>query len=134
KKLRKDSIRRSIGYMSQKFTLYDRLTVQENLQFYAAIYEIPKKLRVRQIQWAIDACGLEKIKRELVQDLPLGWKQRVSFGAAVMHDPEIIFFDEPTAGVDPLARRQLWRLIRELRDRGAAILVTTHHMDEAEYC
>lgn len=131
---RSRELRKKIGYMSQKFTLYDNLTVKENLEFYAGIYEIPFELRQRQIGWVIDACDLEEIKSSLVKNLPLGWKQRIAFGAAVMHDPEIIFLDEPTAGVDPLARRQLWRLIRDFADRGAVVLVTTHYLDEAEFC
>lgn len=131
---RSRELRKKIGYMSQKFTLYDNLTVRENLEFYAGIYEIPFDLRQRQISWVIDACDLQEIKNSLVKNLPLGWKQRIAFGAAVMHDPEIIFLDEPTAGVDPLARRQLWRLIRDFADRGAVVLVTTHYLDEAEFC
>lgn len=131
---RSKEIRKKIGYMSQKFTLYDNLTVKENLEFYAGIYEIPFDLRKRQIEWVVDACELEEIKNSLVKNLPLGWKQRIAFGAAVMHQPEIIFLDEPTAGVDPLARRQLWKLIREFAANGAVILVTTHYLDEAEFC
>ena len=131
---RSKEVRKKIGYMSQKFTLYDNLTVAENLEFYAGIYEIPFELRQRQIDWVIKACDLEEIKGSLVKNLPLGWKQRIAFGAAVMHEPEIIFLDEPTAGVDPLARRQLWKLIREFAANGAVILVTTHYLDEAEFC
>ncbi len=132
--LRKTEIRRNIGYMSQKFTLYDDLTVRENLDFYAGIYEIPFKLRKQQIDWVVEACNLANIQKSIVRRLPLGWKQRIAFGAAVMHDPKIIFLDEPTAGVDPLARRQLWTLIRDFAANGAAILVTTHYLDEAEFC
>ncbi len=132
--LRKTEVRRNIGYMSQKFTLYDDLTVRENLDFYAGIYEIPFKLRKQQIDWVIEACQLADIQKSIVRRLPLGWKQRIAFGAAVMHDPKIIFLDEPTAGVDPLARRQLWTLIRDFAANGAAILVTTHYLDEAEFC
>jgi ABC-2 type transport system ATP-binding protein len=134
KDLRSRNIRKRIGYMSQKFTLYDGLTVEENLQFYAAIYEIPLKLRKQQVDWVTQVCELGEILKSVVGKLPLGWKQRIAFGAAVMHEPDIIFLDEPTAGVDPLARRQLWTLIREFADNGAAILVTTHYLDEAEYC
>jgi len=134
KDLRSKNIRKRIGYMSQKFTLYDGLTVEENLQFYAAIYEIPLKLRKQQIDWVTQVCELSEILKSVVGALPLGWKQRIAFGAAVMHEPDIIFLDEPTAGVDPLARRQLWTLIREFAENGAAILVTTHYLDEAEYC
>ncbi len=132
--LRKVSVRKDIGYMSQKFSLYDDLTVRENLNFYAGIYEIPLKLRRQQIEWVIKACNLQNIENSIVKSLPLGWKQRIAFGAAVMHDPKIIFLDEPTAGVDPLARRQLWSLIRDFATNGAAILVTTHYLDEAEFC
>jgi ABC-2 type transport system ATP-binding protein len=132
--LRKTEVRRNIGYMSQKFTLYDDLTVRENLDFYAGIYEIPFKLRKQQIDWVIEACNLADIQKSIVRRLPLGWKQRIAFGAAVMHDPKVIFLDEPTAGVDPLARRQLWTLIRDFAANGAAILVTTHYLDEAEFC
>lgn len=134
KDLRKTEIRRNIGYMSQKFTLYDDLTVRENLDFYAGIYEIPFKLRKQQIDWVVEACNLKDIQKSIVRRLPMGWKQRIAFGAAVMHDPKIIFLDEPTAGVDPLARRQLWTLIRDFAANGAAILVTTHYLDEAEFC
>ncbi len=111
--------------MSQKFTLYDNLTVMENLEFYAGIYEIPLELRKRQIDWVIDACDLSEIKTSLVKNLPLGWKQRIAFGAAVMHDPEVIFLTNRAAGVDPLARRQMWKLIRAFAANGAVILVTT---------
>ena len=134
KDLRSRNIRKRIGYMSQKFTLYDGLTVEENLQFYASIYEIPLELRKQQIGWVTEVCDLGNILKSVVGKLPLGWKQRIAFGAAVMHDPDIIFLDEPTAGVDPLARRQLWSLIREFALHKAAILVTTHYLDEAEYC
>jgi ABC-2 type transport system ATP-binding protein len=134
KDLRSRNIRKRIGYMSQKFTLYDGLTVEENLQFYASIYEIPLKLRKRQIDWVTQACELGDLLKSVVGRLPLGWKQRIAFGAAVMHEPDIIFLDEPTAGVDPLARRQIWTLIRDFALNNAAILVTTHYLDEAEYC
>jgi len=134
KDLRNRSICKRIGYMSQKFTLYDGLTVEENLQFYASVYEIPLKLRKRQIDWVSQVCELGGLLKSVVGRLPLGWKQRIAFGAAVMHEPDIIFLDEPTAGVDPLARRQIWTLIRDFAANGAAILVTTHYLDEAEYC
>lgn len=132
--LRKSNLRRNIGYMSQKFTLYDNLTVKENLDFYAAIYEIPVRERKRQVDWVVGVCDLDSMLNSVVKRLPLGWKQRIAFGAAVMHDPALIFLDEPTAGVDPLARRQLWNLVREFATNGAAILVTTHYLDEAEFC
>jgi len=132
--LRSPSLRKRIGYMSQKFTLYDSLTVRENLDFYASIYEIPYHLRSRQRDWVIQSCELSQVIDSPVGRLPLGWKQRIAFGASVMHEPDIIFLDEPTAGVDPLARRQLWKLIRLFAQNGAAIVVTTHYLDEAEYC
>lgn len=134
KNLRNRDVCRKVGYMSQKFTLYDGLTVEENLMFYASIYEIPLKLRKQQIDWVTQVFELKDILKSVVGKLPLGWKQRISFGTAVMHEPDIIFLDEPTAGVDPLARRQLWTLIRDFAGNGAAIIVTTHNLDEAEYC
>ncbi len=132
--LRSRSVRKQIGYMSQKFTLYDGLTVKENLEFYASIYEIPSKFRAEKINWVLEACELGNTKNDLVGRLPRGWKQRVAFGASVMHEPKILFLDEPTAGVDPIARRQLWTLIRQFAREGTAVLVTTHYLDEAEYC
>ncbi len=134
KDLRSRDIRKRIGYMSQKFTLYDGLTVAENLQFYASIYEIPLNLRARRMDWVIQVCDLAAITKSVVGRLPLGCKQRIAFGAAVMHEPDIMFLDEPTAGVDPVARRQLWNLIRDFAVNKAAILITTHYLDEAEYC
>jgi ABC-2 type transport system ATP-binding protein len=132
--LRSNGLRKRLGYMSQKFTLYDALTVIENLKFYAAIYEIPYDRRKEKIDWAIEACGLAGKEKELVGSLPRGWKQRIAFGASVMHEPEILFLDEPTAGVDPIARRQIWSMIRDLTRSGTAIIVTTHYLEEAEYC
>jgi ABC-2 type transport system ATP-binding protein len=120
--------------MSQKFTLYDDLTVLQNLEFYCGVYEVPRVLRRTQIEWVLETCGLTGQADMMTGRLPGGWKQRVAFGAAVMHEPEILFLDEPTSGVDPLARRQFWRLINDLAQRGTAILVTTHYMEEAEQC
>jgi ABC-2 type transport system ATP-binding protein len=132
--LRSGDLRRRIGYMSQKFTLYDDLTVVENLEFYCGVYEIPSRLRHQKINWVIETCGLVGQEKMLTGRLPGGWKQRVAFGASVMHEPEILFLDEPTSGVDPLARRQFWRLIEDLAQRGTAVLVTTHYLEEAEQC
>jgi ABC-2 type transport system ATP-binding protein len=132
--LRNKNLRRRIGYMSQKFTLYDDLTVLENLEFYCGIYEVPTNLRQKKIDWVLEICGLGGQERMLTGRLPGGWKQRVAFGASVMHEPEILFLDEPTSGVDPLARRQFWRLIEDLARRGTAVLVTTHYLEEAEQC
>lgn len=127
-------VRRKFGYMSQKFSLYSDLTVIENLDFYGTVYGVSHKLRKEKIDWVIDACGLHGQENELIGNLPGGWRQRVAFGASVMHEPDILFLDEPTSGVDPIARRELWYMIRELAKQGTAILVTTHYMDEAEFC
>jgi ABC-2 type transport system ATP-binding protein len=132
--LRSRDLRRRIGYMSQKFTLYDDLSVVENLEFYCGIYEVPTRLRQQKIDWVLEICGLRGQEKMLTGRLPGGWKQRVAFGASVMHEPEILFLDEPTSGVDPLARRQFWRLIENLAQRGTAVLVTTHYLEEAEQC
>ncbi|MEA5549947.1 ATP-binding cassette domain-containing protein [Anabaena cylindrica UHCC 0172] len=132
--LRSAKLRRRIGYMSQKFTLYDDLTILQNLEFYSGVYSIPRKIRREKIDWVITTCGLEGQENMLTGKLPGGWKQRVAFGASVMHEPEILFLDEPTSGVDPLARRQFWKLINNFARNGTAILVTTHYLEEAEQC
>ncbi|MEH1922228.1 ATP-binding cassette domain-containing protein [Nostoc sp.] len=132
--LRSRDLRRRIGYMSQKFTLYDDLTILQNLEFYSGIYSVPRKLRREKIDWVIATCGLEGQEQMLTGQLPGGWKQRVAFGASVMHEPDILFLDEPTSGVDPLARRQFWKLINDFARNGTAILVTTHYLEEAEQC
>ncbi len=132
--LRSASLRRRIGYMSQKFTLYDDLSIIENLRFYAGIYGLKSSERDARIAWVLESSGLRGREGLLTAKLPGGWKQRVAFGAAVMHEPEILFLDEPTSGVDPLARRQFWRLIDERARAGTAILITTHYLEEAEHC
>jgi ABC-2 type transport system ATP-binding protein len=132
--LHKPAVRKKIGYMSQKFTLYDDLSIQENLEFYCGVYQVPFPLRAKKIKWVLETCGLLGQEAAMTGSLPGGWKQRVAFGASVMHEPDILFLDEPTSGVDPLARRQFWRLIRDLAERGTAILVTTHYLEEAESC
>ncbi|HEY9895310.1 MAG TPA: ATP-binding cassette domain-containing protein [Candidatus Sericytochromatia bacterium] len=132
--LRSGALRRRIGYMSQKFTLYDDLTIAENLEFYAGVYSIPQRDRREKIDWVISICGLQGQEKLITGQLPGGWKQRVAFGASVMHEPEILFLDEPTSGVDPLARRQFWRLINDFARKGTAVLVTTHYLEEAEQC
>ncbi len=132
--LRAASLRRRIGYMSQKFTLYDDLSIIENLRFYAGIYGLESSERDTRIAWVLETTGLRGREGLRTAKLPGGWKQRVAFGAAVMHDPEMLFLDEPTSGVDPLARRQFWRLIDERARAGTAILVTTHYLEEAEHC
>ncbi|MBW4669415.1 MAG: ATP-binding cassette domain-containing protein [Cyanomargarita calcarea GSE-NOS-MK-12-04C] len=132
--LRSTDLRRRIGYMSQKFTLYDDLTILQNLEFYCGVYGVPHKLHREKIDWVISTCGLEGQENKLTGKLPGGWKQRVAFGASVMHEPDILFLDEPTSGVDPLARRQFWKLINDFARNGTAILVTTHYLEEAEQC
>jgi len=132
--LRDPAIRERIGYMSQKFTLYDDLTLFENLQFYCGVYEIPIQQRLEKIKWVLRSAELEGQKLMLTAKLPGGWKQRLAFGACVMHEPEILFLDEPTSGVDPLARRELWTMISDFARHGSAILVTTHFLEEAEHC
>jgi len=132
--LHRPQVRSHLGYMSQKFTLYDDLTIRQNLDFYCGVYGVPPKLRRQKIEWVLQTCGLMGQEHILTGSLPGGWKQRVAFGASVMHEPDILFLDEPTSGVDPLARRQFWQLIRDFARRGTAILVTTHYLEEAENC
>jgi ABC-2 type transport system ATP-binding protein len=132
--LRSNELRRRIGYMSQKFTLYDDLSVVQNLEFYCGVYGVPRRSRRTKIDWVLATCGLEGQENMITGQLPGGWKQRVAFGASVMHEPEILFLDEPTSGVDPLARRQFWRLIEDFARQGSAVLVTTHYLEEAEHC
>ncbi len=132
--LHSSQVRSRLGYMSQKFTLYDDLTIKQNLEFYCGVYGVPRKLRWEKIDWVLVTCGLVGKENTITGSLPGGWKQRVAFGASVMHEPEILFLDEPTSGVDPLARRQFWRLIRNFAHQGTAILVTTHYLEEAENC
>jgi ABC-2 type transport system ATP-binding protein len=127
-------IRRQIGYMSQKFSLYDDLTIEQNLDFFAEVYGVPEQERVEKRKWVLSFSGLEGKEKQITGSLPGGWKQRVAFGAAIMHEPSILFLDEPTSGVDPLARRAFWSMINHLADAGTAILVTTHYLEEAEQC
>lgn len=132
--LRSSSVLQRIGYMSQKFSLYDDLTIQENLDFFSGVYGVPEDERVEKIRWVLSFSGLEGKQNQLTGSLPGGWKQRVAFGAAIMHEPSVLFLDEPTSGVDPLARRAFWTMINRLADSGTAILVTTHYLEEAEQC
>jgi ABC-2 type transport system ATP-binding protein len=134
KGLRAAAVRSRIGYMSQKFALYDDLTIGENLDFYARLYGVEESVREERKKWVLDLAELSDEANMLTKSLPGGWKQRVAFGAAVMHEPDAIFLDEPTSGVDPLARRAMWRMINEFADRGAGILVVTHYLEEAEQC
>lgn len=129
-----EKIKKNIGYMSQKFSLYGNLTVSENLDFFGGIYGIPRKeLKIKRDQ-LLQKLGFEKEKNKLVSELPLGWKQKLAFSVAIFHDPQIVFLDEPTGGVDPVTRRQFWNMIYDASDRGITVFVTTHYMDEAEYC
>jgi ABC-2 type transport system ATP-binding protein len=134
KGLRAAAVRSRIGYMSQKFALYDDLTIGQNLDFYARLYGVEESVREERKKWVLDLAELSDEANMLTKSLPGGWKQRVAFGAAVMHEPDAIFLDEPTSGVDPLARRAMWRMINEFADKGAGILVVTHYLEEAEQC
>jgi ABC-2 type transport system ATP-binding protein len=129
-----EAMRKRIGYMSQKFSLYNDLTVEENLNFYGGVYGVRgKKLQTRK-EYILRMAGLVGRERELTKNLSGGWKQRLALGVAIIHEPEVIFLDEPTAGVDPISRRAFWELIYDLAEGGTTILVTTHYMDEAEHC
>jgi ABC-2 type transport system ATP-binding protein len=132
--LRTEAVRKRIGYMSQKFSLYDDLTIRENLDFFSGVYGVSEQDREEKIRWVLSFSGLDGKQDQITGSLPGGWKQRVAFGAAIMHEPDILFFDEPTSGVDPLARRAFWTMINKLADGGAAILITTHYLEEAEQC
>ena len=132
--LRSQEVRQQIGYMSQKFSLYDDLTIRENLDFFAGVYGVPKEERAEKIRWVLSFAGLEGKQEQITGSLPGGWKQRVAFGACIMHEPSVLFLDEPTSGVDPLARRAFWQMINSLADTGTAILVTTHYLEESEQC
>ncbi len=129
-----ESIKKNIGYMSQKFSLYDDLTVLENIYFFGGIYGLSDTQLKEKSTELVKRLGLEREATKLVSSLPLGWKQKLSFSVAVLHEPKIVFLDEPTGGVDPVTRRQFWDLIYEAANRGLTVFVTTHYMDEAEYC
>lgn len=129
-----EKIKRSIGYMSQKFSLYEDLTPFENIDFFGGIYGLTRKQIKSKGEQMIEKIGLKDQANELVKSLPLGWKQKLAFLLAIMHEPQIVFLDEPTGGVDPVTRRQFWDSIYEAASRGITVFVTTHYMDEAEYC
>jgi drug efflux transport system ATP-binding protein len=129
-----NKIKQNIGYMSQRFSLYADLTVAQNLSFYAGIYSIPRKRRGQRISFAVEMSGLHGHENTLTGDLSGGWKQRLALGCAILHEPSILFLDEPTAGVDPISRRMFWDLIHDMKNRGVTVFVTTHYMDEAEHC
>ena len=132
--IRSESVRSLVGYMSQKFSLYDDLSIDENLDFFAGVYGVPADEIAEKKKWVLSFSGLEGKEQQVTGSLPGGWKQRVAFGAATMHEPSVLFLDEPTSGVDPLARRAFWRMINRLADMGTAVLVTTHYLEEAEQC
>ncbi len=129
-----ESIKGRIGYMSQKFSLYDDLRVEENIDFYAGIYRVPRQRRAARKEWVLEMAGLTDKRNDLTGRLAGGWKQRLALGCAVLHEPPVLFLDEPTSGVDPVARRRFWDLIVQLAAKGTTIFITTHYMEEAEYC
>jgi ABC-2 type transport system ATP-binding protein len=129
-----EGARQHIGYMSQKFSLYNDLRVVENLTFFAGLYNVAKRDLTERVAWALRMAGLEGRENSSTGSLPVGWKQRLALGCAVLHRPPIVFLDEPTSGVDPVSRRQFWELIHEMVGEGVTVFVTTHYMDEAEYC
>jgi ABC-2 type transport system ATP-binding protein len=129
-----EEIKKNIGYMSQKFSLYEDLTVLENIQFYGGVYGLSNKEIKAKSAELTEKLGLQKEAKKLVRSLPLGWKQKLSFLVAIVHQPKIVFLDEPTGGVDPSMRREFWDLIYDAADKGITIFVTTHYLDEAEYC
>lgn len=129
-----EDVKKNIGYMSQKFSLYNDLTIKENITFFGGIYGLEKSVIKKKTAALIEELGLHEVADKLVRSLPLGWKQKVAFSVALLHNPKVIFLDEPTSGVDPITRRQFWEMIYREASRGVTIFVTTHYMDEAEYC
>ncbi len=129
-----DKIKKNIGYMSQRFSLYGDLSISENFRFYGGIYGLSRSRIRERRSYFLKKLGLESYKNRIISDLPLGWKQKLAFSIAIMHQPQIVFLDEPTGGVDPITRRQFWEMIYEVAHEGITVFVTTHYMDEAEYC
>ena len=129
-----EEIKKHIGYMSQKFSLYEDLTVSENLDFFGGVYGLDEETKRKRGEWVLQMAGLQDKLDNLTRSLPLGWKQRLALGCAILHEPPVLFLDEPTSGVDPLSRRNFWELINDLASQGVTIFVTTHYMEEAEYC
>jgi len=129
-----EKIKKTIGYMSQRFSLYEDLTLIENIRFYAGIYGLSNQQIKERSEMLIEKLGLKEVRKSLLKSLPLGWKQKLAFSVALIHDPKIIFLDEPTSGVDPITRRQFWEMIYEAANSGITVFITTHYMDEAEYC
>lgn len=129
-----ENIKKNIGYMSQKFSLYEDLTVKENIVFYGGIYGLTNKEIIEKTEYLIEVLKIGDAQNKLIKSLPLGWKQKLAFSISIIHNPKIVFLDEPTGGVDPLTRRQFWNMIYEASAKGVTVFVTTHYMDEAEYC
>lgn len=129
-----EQIKRSIGYMSQKFSMYEDLTVEENIRLYAGIYGMTRNDIKERTSVLLEKLGMSSFRNNLISSIPLGWRQKLAFSVAIFHQPKIVFLDEPTGGVDPITRRQFWDLIYEASELGITVLVTTHYMDEAEYC
>lgn len=129
-----EMVKRSIGYMSQKFSLYNDLTVSENINFFGGVYGLAGNQLIERKNWILNIAGLENRENTLASNLSVGFKQRLALGTAVIHNPQIVFLDEPTGGVDPISRKRFWELINELSDKGTTVFVTTHYLDEAEFC
>jgi ABC-2 type transport system ATP-binding protein len=129
-----EEIKQNIGYMSQKFSLYDDLSVEQNINFFSGIYNVPEARRAIRKEWALEMSGLKDKRSTLTRTLPGGYKQRLALGCAILHEPPILFLDEPTSGVDPISRRNFWNMIYEMARAGTTVFVTTHYMDEADYC
>lgn len=129
-----EEIKHSIGYMSQKFSLYEDLTPYENLRFYLGVYSVPEVQWPERIDWVLNMARLQEVRNRLTRELPQGWRQRLALGCSLLHQPEILFLDEPTSGVDPITRRHFWNFIQKLAAQGMTIFVTTHYMDEARFC
>jgi len=129
-----EKIKKNIGYMSQRFSLYEDLTVAENIEFYGGVYGLRKNVIKEKTDYFLKLLNMEDERNKLLKSLPLGWKQKLAFLTAIIHEPKIVFLDEPTGGVDPVMRRQFWTLIYKAADEGTTVFVTTHYMDEAEYC
>ena len=130
----REKLKRKIGYMSQKFSLYEDLTVSENIHLYAGIYGLGRKQITAREDQLLERLGMTGIRSRLIREIPLGWKQKLAFSVAIFHQPSIVFLDEPTGGVDPITRRQFWEMIHDATQEGITVFVTTHYMDEAEYC
>lgn len=130
----REKVKKNIGYMSQKFSLYEDLTVKENIRFYGGIYGLSNKYIKEKTDSLLERLKMKDIQNKLIKSLPLGWKQKIAFSVAIFHNPKIVFLDEPTGGVDPITRRDFWEMIYEASDSGITVFVTTHYMDEAEYC